>query len=172
MSKSGLVLLLSVFFLTTAAQAQRFIKDDFLKQLFRSAMPPDAQCVDDPGTGPNCTYKSDAGQITVGKTLDGAVSGSVKYPKVNQDAANLIDTLIKVADGFGFPDDQVHSCLRTSVNDFVARKQKPGYNSFWDGGWGPGVAETVTIKGFKLMCRAGMPDLYHIDFLISIDNSF
>jgi hypothetical protein len=162
---------LAAMLLPTTVQAQKFIGDEFLKQLLRLSMPDSAVCVDKLGKGPSCTYDGDAGQIIAGKTSDGSVSVSLIFPSVNQGAATLEGTLVKVAVGFGFPQDQVHTCIRTGVHDFAVRRHKPDYDAASDGGWGPGVAETISVKDYKLMCRAGKPDVNHIDILIAINNS-
>lgn len=161
------VFLTAMLLLPTAVQAQKPINDEFLKQLLRATMPSSTVCADNLSNTPNCTYKDDAGQVIAGKTSDGSVSASAIFPHVDRGAANLDGILVRIAVGFGFTEEQVHNCIRAGVHDFALRRHKPEYDAASDGGWGPGVAETVSINDYKLMCRAGKRDVNHVDILIA-----
>jgi hypothetical protein len=172
MSLRVLAVVLAAMLLPTPVLAEKSIDDRFLNQLLRLTMPAGAACADaDLGAAPNCTYKNDFGQVVAEKTPDGLVRVSVTFPDVNQGAANLEGVLVRIAVGFGFSEDQVHTCVRTGVHDFAVRRHQAGYDSSKEAGWGPGVAEMASVTDYTLTCRAWKPDVSHIDIVIAAKNS-
>lgn len=171
MSLKVLAAFLAAILLPTTVQAQKFIGDEYLKQLLRLSMPSGAACADKLGTGPNCTYRDDDGQLIAGKTSDGSVSASLTFPDVNPGVATLDGVLVKIAVGFGFTQDQVHACIRAGAHNFALRRREPDYDAVKDIGWREEVAEAVAGKDYKLMCRAWKPDVNHIEILIAVNNA-
>jgi hypothetical protein len=138
----------------TSSIAQYGLNVEFVKQAFRLALPPAAECTMYLSR-PSCKMKNEAGELDANQEMGGPATIELRFRKESDQLRPLHQALLNFPVSFGFTVEQVAACLKDTVDKwdaYFSRKTTVLNNS-----------SNQTNKRFELRCEYSVYNQHRVE---------